>query len=559
MFATEVAESTTAFDEPAGVRVDVVDVGQDAGRHRVLHDVSLSIGAGELVALVGGSGAGKTTLLETMAGLRRPASGAVTYDGGPAVLQAGDIGFVPQDDIIHRGLPLRRTLRYAARLRLPPRTSPLEVDRIVDGTLRDLELDDRRDVPVGSLSGGQRKRASIAVELLTRPRLFFLDEPTSGLDPATSAEVMSVLRRLADRGVTVVLTTHNPADIDSCDRVAFLAPGGHLAFFGTPDEARRHFDVANLARAYQRLAQAPAGGHVAERSTGPARPATAPQPVPPRATDRPSPRLGLLRQSALLTARNADLLVRSKLTLAVLLGSPLLVISMMAMLFRAHGFAGSDPGSLGPVQTIFWVAFAGFFFGLTYGLLQIVGEFSVVRRERLAGLSIVAYLIAKIAVLLPLLTAVNLAMLVVLRTLDRLPPADLRTYLVLLGTLVVESLCALALGLLASAAVADAAQATLALPMLCFPQVLFAGAVVPVAVMATPGRLISEAMANRWAFEALGRGLHVDALDRTSAVTPAYAAAFTGSAVTGCVVLAVLASMFTAATVAVLASRTRRW
>jgi hypothetical protein len=250
--------------------------------------------------------------------------------------------------------------------------------------------------------------------------------------------------------------------------------------------------------------------------------------------------------------------VRSRLTLAVLIGSPVLVISMMAVLFRPGGFERSSPGSLGPVQTIFWVAFAGFFFGLTYGLLQIVGELSVFRRERLAGLSVVAYLGSKIAVLLPILTVVNVAMLGVLRALDRLPDAGIGTYALLLGVLLVESWCALALGLLTSAAVADAAQATLALPMLCFPQVLFAGAVVPVAEMAVPGQAISIAMANRWAFEALGRGLHVGT-GRTPAAMAAYSDAFTGPALTGCVVLATLGLVFALAAVRVLASRTRRW
>jgi hypothetical protein len=242
----------------------------------------------------------------------------------------------------------------------------------------------------------------------------------------------------------------------------------------------------------------------------------------------------------------------------VLIGSPILVISMMTVLFRAGGFERSDPGALGPVQTTFWLAFAGFFFGLTYGLLQIVGEFSVLRRERLAGLSIAAYLGSKFAVLLPLLTVVNVTMLAVLRTLDRLPAAGAHTYVLLLAVLMVESVCALALGLLTSAVVADAAQATLALPMLCFPQVLFAGAVVPVSDMATPGQLISSAMANRWAFEALGRGLRADTLDRNAPTMTHYADAFTGPASAGCVVLGALALTFAAATVAVLASRTRR-
>ena len=161
---------------------------------------------------------------------------------------------MPQDDIIHLEMPLRRTLRYAARLRLPAGTSALEADRIVDETLRDLDLADRADVPVRALSGGQRKRASIAVELLTRPRLFFLDEPTSGLDPSTAADVMRLLRRLSQRGVTIVLTTHEPAGIDQCDRVIFLARDGYLAFTGSPAAARRYFGVGDLNEVYERLA-----------------------------------------------------------------------------------------------------------------------------------------------------------------------------------------------------------------------------------------------------------------------------------------------------------------
>jgi ABC-type multidrug transport system ATPase subunit len=557
-FADRPDRQALADDEPAGVHVDVVDVSVHAGDVELLHDVSLSIRAGELVALVGGSGTGKTTLLETMAGLRRPTTGTVTYGGHSPVLAGGDIGYVPQDDIIHRALPLRRTLRYAARLRLPVGTTRHEVDSIVDETLRDLELADRGDVTVADLSGGQRKRASIAVELLTRPRIFFLDEPTSGLDPATSADVLRLVRALADRGVTVVLTTHDPAEIDICDRVVFLARDGHLAFAGTPGDARHYFEVTNLAFAYQQLAQDGTPQRWAARfaasggAAHPHPPATSTAPIVP------SPRhAGRLRQCALLAQRNVDILVRSRLTLAVLVGSPILVISMMALLFAPGGFERIGPGSVGPVQTIFWVAFAGFFFGLTYGLLQIVGEFSVFRRERFAGLSVVAYLGSKVAVLLPVLAMVNVAMLAVLRALDRLPDSGLRTYGLLLVTLMVESLCALALGLLTSAAVADAAQATLALPMLCFPQVLFAGAVVPVAEMAGAGRVISAAMANRWAFEALGGGLHLDALDRRPAAITAYSDAFTGSVVTACAVLALLGLLFTVSAAGVLAYRTR--
>jgi ABC-type multidrug transport system ATPase subunit len=501
---------------------------------------------------VGPSGAGKSTLLETMAGLRRPTAGSVTHGGVAPASGVTRVGFVPQDDIVHRELPLRRTLRYAALLRLPSATSAARIDEIVDDTLRDLDLTERADVRVGDLSGGQRKRASVAVELLTRPRLFFLDEPTSGLDPVTAADVLVVLRRLADCGVTVVVTTHNPADIDVCDRVVFLRRDGHLGFAGTPAAARTYFGVTDLAHAYRRLADdasTPAWAEPNPRGFRRSGAVSATRLAETPGHGRP---VGWFRQWAVLTRRNADVVVRNRLTLAVLVGSPALVTAMMAVLFRPGAFRATGPGALGPAQTVFWVAFAGFFFGLTYGLLQIVGERAVFRRERLAGLDASAYVASKIALLLPVLAGVAVVLLGVLRGLDRLPAAGWDTYALLLVALVVESLCALTLGLLASAAVADATQATLALPMLCFPQVLFAGAVVPVGDMAGPGHVISAAMANRWAFESLGRALDLDALTANTPAMAAYHDAMAGSALTGCVVLLAFAGVFAAATVAVL-------
>jgi ABC-type multidrug transport system ATPase subunit len=243
--------SDHAFGAPGGAWVDAVNVSRRVGAREILQETSLSIEPGELVAIAGGSGAGKTTLLEILAGLQPPSGGEVRHGGvlrGARVGAESRIGYVPQDDIIHLEMPLRRTLRYAARLRLPAGTSAADADRVVEQTMHDLDLADRAEVPVRALSGGQRKRASIAVELLTRPRLFFLDEPTSGLDPSTAAEVMRLLRRLTQRGVTVVLTTHEPAGIDRCDRVVFLARGGHLAFAGSPTQARRYFGAEGSRR-----------------------------------------------------------------------------------------------------------------------------------------------------------------------------------------------------------------------------------------------------------------------------------------------------------------------
>ena len=553
--------SSPAPEAPGGGRVDAVNITRAVRARQILQKLSLSIEPGELVAIAGGSGAGKTTLLEILAGLQPPSAGEVRHDGvvrGARVGADSRIGYVPQDDIIHLEMPLRRTLRYAARLRLPAGTSSAEADRIVEETMHDLDLADRADVPVRSLSGGQRKRASIAVELLTRPRLFFLDEPTSGLDPSTAADVMRLLRRLSQRGVTVVLTTHEPEGIDRCDRVVFLARDGHLAFTGSPTVARRYFGVDNLAEVYERLA----GEHSPEiwaqrfagsRGNSVARAGSALRPIP--AACPQIKRTGVVRQWWLLTRRNADVLVRNRLTLAILLGSPVLVTAMMATLFKRGAFDPGSAGGIGPAQIVFWIAFDGFFFGLTYGLLQIVGEMAVFRRERLAGLSVGAYVASKVTALLPVLAGVSAVLLGVLRALGRLPAMGWHVYVLLFVTIVIEATSALALGLLASATVSNAAQAALALPMLCFPQVLFGGAIVPVDEMATPGRLMSFGLSNRHAFEALGRDLDLERYTATLPAMSSYRDTFHGGTGASLIALALFAIVLTLATVWVLHRR----
>jgi ABC transport system ATP-binding/permease protein len=560
---TEIATRTPVRVLPTtqrGGRIDAIGVSRRVGTRQILQKVSLTVQPGELVAVAGGSGAGKTTLLETLAGLAPPSTGQVWHDGVICGARAGmdaRIGYVPQDDIIHLEMPLGRTLRYAARLRLPAGTSAADADRAVEETLRDLDLSDRAEVPVRALSGGQRKRASIAVELLTRPTLFFLDEPTSGLDPSTAADVMGLLRELSRRGVTVVITTHNPADIDTCDRVVFLARDGHLAFDGSPTDARRYFDARHLDEVYDKLANEDSPRIWARRFAESRSPAAydGNDVAPILAHPKRQKSIGAIRQWWLLTRRNVDVLVRNRLTLAILLGSPVLVTVMMATLFKRGAFDPSGAADVGPAQIAFWIAFDGFFFGLTYGLLQIVGEMAVFRRERLAGLDVMAYVASKITALLPLLAMVSAVLLGVLRLLGRLPAMSWHTYALLFLTMVVEATSALALGLLASAAVSNAAQAALALPMLCFPQVLFGGAIVPVDAMATPGRLMSLGLANRHAFEALGRDLGLDRFTTSLPAMSAYRGTFSGDTTTNLIALAILAAVLTVATVWVLYRR----
>ncbi|MGK5740395.1 ATP-binding cassette domain-containing protein [Micromonospora sp. URMC 103] len=544
----------------AGARITAVGLHETVpdGR-RILDDVSLTIEPGEVVAVLGASGAGKTTLLEILAGVRRPVGGTVEHDG---VAPTGAVGFVPQDDIIHRELPLERTLRYAARLRLPAGTGPAEAARRVSDALAGLGLDDRAAVPVGRLSGGERKRASIAVELLTRPGVLLLDEPTSGLDPAVAVDLLRALRSLADAGATVVLSTHQVTDVDLCDRVVVLTRQGRLAFAGAPAAAREFFGVRSLAEVYLRLDETD------DPAAWPTRfAARRPDPPPPAVTPRPAapaPGPGRLRQWRVLAARNAEIVARNRLTLAILLGSPLMVLGMFALLFRPGAFDPAHPGPTVTVMILFWIAFGGFFFGLTYGLLQICTEVPILRRERLAGVRFAPYLLAKVTVLLPLLALVDLALLGVLRATDRLPPVDGPDFAALYATLLLSSAAALALGLLCSAAVSDAAQATLMLPMLCFPQVLFVGAILPVPAMAAGGRWLSYAMSNRWAFEGLGHSAGVERLWRDGAsplgppLLATYGDSFSRPVWVNWLVLGGFALLFLAATWAVLLRKASR-
>ncbi len=507
--------SVPATDARRGVCIEVAALSRRAGTGAesdtvLLSDVSFTLDAGELVAIVGPSGAGKTTLLETIAGLAAPSAGAVRFDGVDVHANAGAfrnaLGYVPQDDIIHTDLPLERTLRYAARLRLPSTTRSADVDAAVDEALDAVGLSGHRDVKVGSLSGGQRKRASIAVELVTDPHVFFLDEPTSGLDPLTSAELIGRLRRLADRSATVVFTTHSTDDLEQCDRVVFMTRGGRVAFVGALDEAFDHFEVASITELYARLADSDTAAEFGLPALRDPEPVVTNGGVARRELSR-RPVANGFTQWSVLTRRTLELLVRNRLTLSILLGSPALVVAMFAVLFRSGAFDVDDPSPSSMVMIGFWVVFAAFFFGLTYGLLQVVTERTILRRELFVGLRPAAYVASKVTILAPFLLLVIVATLAVLRAFDRLPARPLPTYISIGATLLLCALAALGLGLLTSALVHSPAQATLALPMLCFPAVLFSGAILPVNLMATVGAGFSAAIPSRWAFDAIGHDL----------------------------------------------------
>jgi len=241
-----------------GHRIDAIKLGREVGKKKmILQDVSLTVNPGEFVAFVGGSGAGKSTLMKAMNGFQPANHGNLLLDGAPLYsrldLYRTAMGYVPQDDIIHRVLPVKLALWYAAKLRMPDASSS-EIQQRIQDALKAVDMVEHADKPVKILSGGQRKRVSIAVELLARPTLFFLDEPTSGLDPGLEKKMMYDMNRLADDGRTIILVTHATANIEQCDQVAFLSRG-FLSYYGPPNEALKFFDVRDFSDIYLKLSE----------------------------------------------------------------------------------------------------------------------------------------------------------------------------------------------------------------------------------------------------------------------------------------------------------------
>ncbi len=240
------------------LRVD--NVGVSIGGHRILHGIDLTLHPGELCALIGPSGAGKSTLIRALLGLREPEDGRVTLGSVP-VAELGPVGYVPQDDALHRGLTVRRELAYAAELRMPG-SSEGERDARVAEVIEQVDLVDRSDFRIRRLSGGQRKRVSVALELLTGPPLLILDEPTSGLDPGLKARTMQLLSDVAHTGRIVMVATHAMESIELAEALCVLV-GGHLAFFGPPREALSYFRVDRYAQLFRQLEkQQPSAWHL---------------------------------------------------------------------------------------------------------------------------------------------------------------------------------------------------------------------------------------------------------------------------------------------------------
>lgn len=499
-----------------GIRVEDVSFRPPTAPRDLLDRLNFEILPGQFVALVGTSGAGKSTLMSLLLGQRPPTQGSIEINGLSAFHCQEQfrhlIGFVPQDDIVHRVLPVEAALNYAARLRLPADTSLEERRRRVEIALSTMELGHRRDVAIARLSGGERKRVSLAAELLTEPSLLFLDEPTSGLDPGMEKKAMQLLAGLARQGRTVVLITHATQNIVLCDQVALLAPGGRLVYYGPPEEALDFFQVPDFAEIYLTIGDQESGQRWQKKfqrerqdlESHPSRPG--PQP----ATSKPRSHWTTgWRQWWVLCERYLHQLWSDRTNLTIMaLQAPLigLILSLLfdPKLFQLKQIFGptSYPIKEGPTL-LFLLVVSCLFFGSINSCREIVKELPILRRERLVNLGLIPYFASKVTVLSAVGAIQAAVLLAVVQWRIPIDPSW-EIQLSLLSFLVAAAVGGSLLGLMLSSLAGSAEQSSSLVSVLLILQLSLSGAFIKPEEMLVGLRALSTLSISRWCFAGVG-------------------------------------------------------
>ncbi|MCP2317811.1 ABC-type multidrug transport system, ATPase component [Nocardia amikacinitolerans] len=520
-----VGDELREYVDTGDVSVSVQNLIVRTGEGKVILDgVSFPIPHRSLVGVIGPSGAGKSTLLGAVTGLRPATEGTVRYDGRDLYTNYDElrhrIGLVPQEDILHNQLQTRRALLYAAELRFPGDTRREEREQRVDEVLEELGLARHADTRIDRLSGGQRKRVNVALELLTKPSLLFLDEPTSGLDPGLDKTVMEMLSELAHDGRTVIVVTHSVANLDACDRLLVLVPGGRLAYYGPPADGLRHFGQrswAEVFQAFEREAERDWAGefrdspyfqqYVAVGLTDEVGPPEVRRPEPP-----PAPQ-SKLSQLSTLCRRYLAVIASDRSYLALLGVMPVLLGGLIAAVPPGQGFAGAPGTNTDAPTKLMILMFAACFVGTGNSIREIVKEQTIYGRERAAGLSAGVYLMSKMLVL-GVITTIQAVVLVSIGTIGvDMPPKGLFTSVLveLILAMALLGITSLALGLLVSVSVNTSEKTLPLLIVLSMAQLVLTGGLVRL-----PGTPVLEQLSyispSRWGYAAGASTLDLDTL-----------------------------------------------
>jgi ABC-type multidrug transport system ATPase subunit/pSer/pThr/pTyr-binding forkhead associated (FHA) protein len=487
-----------------GIRVDATGIVKRVDRNRktICSDVSFVVEPCELVAIIGGSGAGKTTVMNCISGYSPPTSGEVQvngmdlYENFDALKNL--IGYVPQQDIVFDNLTVASMLWYAAKLRLPIDTSEREYGEAIARVIDAVDLTARKDTLIKRLSGGQKKRASIAVELLSDPNLFFLDEPASGLDPGTERSLMKTLRQMATGGKTVIFVTHSTLNLHLCDKIVFMGTGGNLCFCGSYTEALEFFEIEDIVDVYSLITENPEAYRdkfMAEcvgernRTTGQVDRGSLPRsPVPsaplssaaasrsstPSAVPKQRAQSGTARQTAILLRRNLHILINDRVRLLMLLVQAPLLAALISLVASGEQFEQYEMTK----SLLFAVACSAFWVGILNSIQEVCKERTVLRREYMTGLRLNAYIISK-TIAMGLVCAVqSLLLAAVFASLVGMPNEGVlgdSPFMEFLLVTFLTALAASAIGIFVSSLFKNADRAMTVAPLLLMPQLLFSG------------------------------------------------------------------------------------
>ena len=508
--------TSDGLDSPVGIDgVDVVakDLHFSVGDRQLLKDINFHLGPRSLTAIVGPSGAGKSTLLNAITGRTTPTEGQILIGGRDLHKEFGDlrqrIGLVPQADILHTRLTVKQALNYGAALRFPSETSKAERQARVEEVMEKLELTPRADLRIDKLSGGQRKRASIGLELLTKPSILVLDEPTSGLDPGLDAHVMETLRKLADDGQTVVLVTHSVDNLNFCDNVVLLASGGRIAYAGPSSTVFTALGKNNWAEVFRMLSSPEALLLSNKKRSGVISPST-------ELSQEKVKKQSWVRQLLTLSARYLRVISSDRYYLGLLAAIPILI---GLICYATAGDLGLGPGLPGANGEFFnpsarsnlMILIVGtVLIGLSTSVQEIIKEDPIRLREKSVGIRSGTYLMSKVLILGIATTIQSVIFASILLFNRPVPEKGLfigSSYLEILFLTVALGFASMCLGLLVSSILSSPEQAMPILVGLTMAQVVLSGAL--------PGKnegiidLISPVVPSYWSMNAFSASVNL--------------------------------------------------
>lgn len=467
-------------------RIAAYQVSKSYGERAVLQDVSIALYPREFIGLMGASGCGKSTLMDALNGMRPATSGAVFVNDLDLYqnfdLLRRSIGYVPQRDVLHEALSVERTLYYAAKMRLPSGTSDAQIAEVIGEVIHTVGLEEQRGNAFRELSGGQQKRLSLGIELITKPNFLFLDEPTSPLDPETTENMMLLFRRLADEGRIVVMVTHKFEKFNSMHHIALLTKGGRLAYFGPPAEALQYFDCSEPSEIYRRLHErTPEEANRTFQQSPQFQKYVAARFDEMQELMKTSGGIGLGNSPAnagaerrfgfgqwlTLTRRYLEIKLKDSRNTLILLAQAPIIALILAFITDSTPNDG---------RTIFIAAVIAIWLGANNAIREIVSETGIYARERLVNLKIPSYVLSKFAILSLIGLMQCFLFVVILTFFERFVASDL-TMLTLI--LYLTLLAGASIGLFFSAVVSSTEKAMSILPLILIPQLLLSGFLKP--------------------------------------------------------------------------------